>query len=290
MLQHSATMRIRRSPLGRGAAASLAFAVAVGLVSPPAHALAPESGDFEQRIADADGHADAGEHADAVEDYVGAFEAMPDELKVTEVGEFVVLAAGKAALADFEARQDPKSLKKARDLLEGFIEMAAGVDVSVDAVSARLDEVQAAIPADEPIVGPEPEPEVDEDPDPVVDTPDKPPRRGLAIGLLAGGGVALLAGVGLMIAGARQVPWYEQKLADEGWTPDQVGYDREIASAERIRTIDYAVGGVFLGVGAGLAAAGAVLLVKSGRKSSGQAAIAPSLRADGGGLTMRLRF
>lgn len=280
-------MRHRATPWARGSAAGLSIALAIALVSPPVTATV-EPVDFEQLIESAGHSADAGQHAEALDAYTSAFEAMPNEYKRNDIGEFVVVSAAKAALADFEAHGDPTALERARTVLTAFIDLAAGTEQSTEAAEARLAEIDQAMPP----------PPVDEseaflEPPPTEPEPEPPPaRRGPALGLLVGGGAAVLAGVVLGVAGAQQVPWYEQKLADRGWETTDPGYDDQIAAAERVRAIDLGVGIGLAAVGIGLAVGGGVVLAHSKRDSdsTARASLLPTPQLRGGGLALRLEF
>lgn len=287
-------MRKRRNPLVRG----LVLGLALTLALPEIVVHAAPAGDFEQLMSEADGHADAGRHADALRTYIAAFDAMPVELQVSEVGEFVALAAAKAAMADYQERQDALSLTRGRVVLAKFIELAGNAEgaASADAASARLAELDAMVPAeseepDDAEVTPVASP-ADTEPAPSAEPVDEPSsrRRALGLGLVIGGGAAAAAGLGLTIAGARQVPWYEQQLADRGWTPQTPGYDEEISDAQRIRNIDIGIGVALLLVGVGLSVRGGVLLAKERRGPGPRASVVPSIRRDGVGLVTQLSF
>lgn len=287
-------MRKRRKPFARTLAAGLALTLAL----PAAVARAAPQGDFEQLIAQADGHADAQRHADALQTYVAAFDAMPDELKGSEVGEFVALAAAKAAKADYQEREDEQALAQGRGVLTRFIEQASGVQgaPSVEPAKERLAELDALVPPERPepveVAPPEPAPEEVEPAAEEVEPVDRRSvrRRKVALGLIIGGGVAAVAGLSLTLVGTRQVPWYEQQLAQGGWTPETMGYAEQIQSAERIRDIDIGVGIALIVVGVGVGVGGGVLLAKNRRGADSRASVVPSLRRDGVGLTLRLAY
>jgi hypothetical protein len=287
-------MPLRRSLLLRGLAPAVALSLAMA-VTPPARGAAPQ-GDFEQLIAEADGHASQGRHAEALRAYSDAFRSMPTELKASGVGEFVAVAAGKAAIDDFAARGDRRSLEDARMILLAFVGAAKAADPAsgpapIDAAKERLAEIDALMPevADAPIE-PLPAP-ADEEPAPPPPADDtKPDRSRLGVGLVVAGGVAAVAGLGLVIAGARQVPWYEQKLETEGWLPTDAGYDQQIADAERVRTIDLGIGAAALVVGVGLGVTGAVLLARSKQSKRGGVAVVPVLGRDRALLGATMRF
>lgn len=274
------------------------LALALALVAAPVPAFAaPGEGDFEQLLAEADGHALDGRPDEALTAYEKAFEAMPPELRATEVGELVVLAAGKAALDDYERNHDVESLRRGRALLIAFItEVSSRPDAPpppLDSARARLDEIDAAIPEAEPATPP-PAPAVTTNenaeptsPEPMTD--DAPRRRPLGLALAASGGVVALGGVALVVAGTQQVPWFERKMEEIGWTPDHPEYADEAARAERMRAIDIGVGAAVAVVGVGLGVTGAVLIARD-RKARSNVALSGAVGPDGALLTARLRF
>jgi len=275
---------------------AVVLAMAMGTIG-PVHAAAPKA-DFEQLIARADEQAGQGHHADALRSYAEAFRAMPQELKGSDVGEFVALAAGNAAIEDFRARGDRAALEDGRVVLLAFIGAAQGADpatgpASIDGAKERLAELEALMPAstDTPTEPPPaPSSETTEPEDAPPPTHDAPPDRSrLGVALAVSGGVVVLAGVGLMIAGARQVPWYESKLENEGWVPADEGYDQQIADAERVRNLDLGLGAGALVVGLGLGITGAVLLAKSKRRQR-ELAVVPVLGRDRAMIGVTARF
>ncbi|MEM7157691.1 MAG: hypothetical protein AAF799_32925, partial [Myxococcota bacterium] len=251
---------------------------------------APAEGDFEQLLANADGHAMEGRHAEALTEYELAFAAMPAHLRATSVGELVVIAASKSALEDYEARGDVESLKRGRALLVDFIvavsSNAGSNPPSLAPAREKLDELEAAAPSSKAVPRPEPEPEPEPQPEPepepqpepesaepepsdlqpVQPGEDQPPRdrKGtLGLALTISGGVATLGGLALIVAGTQQVPWFQRKMEELGWTPDHPDYTTEAARAERTRNIDIGVGAGLAVVGIGVGVAGAVLLARS---------------------------
>lgn len=264
----------------------------------PVHAAAPKP-DFEQLIAQADEHTSAGRHAEALRSYTEAFRVMPQSLKSSGVGEFVALGAGSAAIEDFRARGDRTSLADGRLVLMSFIGAAKRADPAtspapIDGAKERLAEIDALMPtAGETAVAPTPAVEADEadaPPEAPRDDAPAPDRSGLGIGLVVAGGVATLAGLGLVIAGARQVPWYEAKLASQGWTPTDEGYDAQIADAERVRNLDLGLGAAVLVVGVGLGIGGAVVLAKQRKRGGREVAVLPVLGRDRAMLGVTARF
>lgn len=275
-------------------------ALAVALTATgPVHAAAPKP-DFEQLIAQADEHTSAGRHAEALRSYSEAFRAMPESLKSSGVGEFVALAAGSAAIEDFRARGDSTSLADGRLVLMSFIGAAKRADpasgpASIDGAKERLAEIDALTPkAGEATVTPTPTAEAtdetDAPPEPEPQADAAPDRTGLGIGLAVAGGVATLAGLGLVIAGARQVPWYEAKLEAQGWVTTDEGYDAQIAEAERTRNLDVGLGAAVLVVGVGLGIGGAVLLAKQRKRGGREVAVLPMLGRERAMLGVTGRF
>lgn len=287
----------RRLAPPRGLATAAALAVALAATG-PVHAAAPKP-DFEQLIAQADEHTSAGRHAEALRSYTEAFRVMPQSLKSSGVGEFVALGAGSAAIEDFRARGDRTSLADGRLVLMSFIGAAKRADPAtspapIDSAKERLAEIDALMPtAGDTAVAPTPAVEADETdapPEAPRDDAPAPDRSGLGIGLVVAGGVATLAGLGLVIAGARQVPWYEAKLASQGWTPTDEGYDAQIADAERVRNLDLGLGAAVLVVGVGLGIGGAVVLAKQRKRGGREVAVLPVLGRDRAMLGVTARF
>jgi hypothetical protein len=293
----------RRTPLLVSLATAVALAMTVG-GAVPARAAAPKA-DFEQHIARADEHASAGRHAEALASYVEAFTAMPKELRASSVGQFVALAAANAAMEDFRARGDARSLDQGHDVLRAFVLVAEATDREgtaelVAETHARLAELDAlrasASPTSEPDFGASRSDDLAEDDsdspsDDLAPTSDRaaPDRSRLGLALAVSGGVVVLGGVGMMIAGARQVPWYEDQLASEGWLPTDPGYDAQLAEAHRVRRVDYGIGAVLLVVGVGVGVTGAVLVAKSKQRER-ELTLVPVLGRDRAMLAATMRF
>ncbi|MEX1368323.1 MAG: hypothetical protein AB1Z98_34650 [Nannocystaceae bacterium] len=286
-------MLAQRCFLARWLGPGLALALMLAGVGPSARAAAPSGDDFEQLVVQADEHAGAGRHAAALGAYADAFEAMSTELRATPVGEFVALAAGKAALDDFEQREDPAALERGRAVLEQFlaaIEAAAedGDAASSEAARSRLEELVALMPE------PEAEPDLGDGPAPLAEP--KPvaqragPSRTVGIALVAAGGASVLGGIGLVVAGARQVPWYEERLLAEGWDRSFPEFQGELDNARRVRNIDIGIGAALLGVGVGLGVAGGVILAKAGTQAPSAAALSVGVSRRRAMLGARWRF
>lgn len=265
----------------------------------PARAGAPAKG-LEATLEEADGHASASRHDEALRAYSRAFTLMTSETRASGVGEFVALAAGREALADFEARGSLESLETARGILRVFIaavEAGASTDasVSVDAAKQQLAEIEARLPggaseaatkADddvdaEPVEPPaseaEPEPEIlprtDEE-----TQPEGMQTMGLAgVGMLAVGGAGVIAGVTLVAL------------------PDREGAAGTARASTLVST--KVPGYVVLGSAATLAIVGAVLLgaerAQAKRRARSRVAegwMHPWIGAHGAGLGVVGRF
>ena len=288
-----------RFPFLRGWAAPLAVSLAV--LGCPSIGLAAPGRDFEQLIVEADEHVSQGRHDQALRAYAESFRAMPPELQPSGVGEFVALAAGKSALDDFAVRGERRSLEQARDILRAFVAAVKRTDpanepASIEAATQRLSEIGDLLAeldaANQPVNTSSPAPAVEESSAPAEpDAPDSRPDRGrLGLGLVVSGGGVGVAGLGLMIAGARQVPWYEQKLASEGWQTTDEGYDAQTARAERIRNLDYGLGAGALVIGVGLGITGAVLMARSKKGKAGNVALGPMIDRERAGVFALARF
>ncbi|MCA9655914.1 MAG: hypothetical protein KC501_38765 [Myxococcales bacterium] len=271
--------------------------MALGGMQPEVLAAPAKGQDFEELLGQADEHAIEGRHAEALQTYEQAYAAMPVELKATGVGELVVLAAGKAAIGAYEADGNVQWLVRGRALLVDFIkEVSARPDAappSVDAARARLEEIDATLPeTTEASSPPEPPPAAPEPATttiaPTDDGPKPGSRRKAGLALAVSGGVITLGGLALLVAGTRQVPWFQQRMEELGWTPDHPDYATEAARAERTRDIDIGVGAGVMVVGVGLGVTGAVLMARSRKPPA--VAFSGAVGRDGALLTARLRF
>ncbi len=265
---------------------AMALAAAISL---PVHATAPREG-FEDALARADEHARADRHADALETYAEAYEAMPEELRVSGVGEFVVLEAGLTAIADFAARGDQESLARAQSLLRRFITAVKtagpGVEsVPIDAARQRLTELEALMPEPEPEVEPFEE-SSDEAREPVLEAApsatesDSPTQERTKLNSLEVSGITLMIVGGIAtIPGVVLVVRKPTIIVDD---PERVG--------ERINTRP--LGGLVLATGGTLLVTGAVLFgIGRGRAKRERAvALHPWFEIGGGGLGLSGRF
>ncbi|MEM9460926.1 MAG: hypothetical protein AAGF11_42575 [Myxococcota bacterium] len=262
----------------------------------PARGAAPGA-DFEQALADADAHANAGRHADALRTYAAAFEAMPDSLRVGGVAEFAVLAAARAAIADYQDRGEVQALERARAVLVQFIEDVTAepnAEVSATAAEQLLAEIEALVPADHSPVG---EHEVNVEPSRPLDPKSaSAPAEQEDPGNLRGMGKA---GIGLLVVGGSIAIGGAVLAARE-----PTGFPDRHPNANKISSTR-PPGWAMLGGGAAFIVVGAVLLgidrkrAKPRQASAARsvapgfevrASIHPWLGIDGGGLGATGRF
>jgi len=239
-------------------------------------------------LAEADAHANAGRHDAALRAYAKAFYLLPPETRASDVGEFVALAAGQAAIMDYEQRGERESLELGRKVVRHFIELieAAGPGArvaSADAAKQQLAEIERSMPADVlpsvEDVEDEPEPEVE----PVREQPTRSEERvGLqgmgkaGVALLVVGGLGAIVGVSLVAVGPEHFPAGDP-LADHIHT---------------LRPPGWAV----MGGGVAVLVVGAVLLgvdrQQAKRRAAGkaEARVQPWLGPQGAGLGVVGRF
>lgn len=246
---------------------------------------------------------DKGKHGEALVRFSEAFEAMPNDVKVSDVGEFVVYSGTQAALRQFEADGDPAVLLQGKALAASFLVLVGrarpGASVAAaERAQAALSELEAlSRPGSEPESAAGPEPAVCDfggpGPDPVptpAPAPAKPDR--LAPALLFTGSLALAGGMALIVVGARQVPWYEARMAEFGWEPGSTGYDYEakLDEARAMRNIDVGVGAALAVVGVGAVVYGAVRSARHRSEDRDRASLGPLMTRHGGGLVLTRRF
>lgn len=269
--------------------AALTASVLCLAIAMPVRAAAPEA-DFEQTLAQADRHANAGRHADALRTYAAAFGAMPDNLRVSGVAEFIALAAGRAAIADYQERGEAQALERGQAVLVRFIDRVLAepsAEGSADAAQALLAKIEAMVPPAPPRA---PQPETHDEPAPERER--EPARAGAeprdrgkinamgktGIGLMVAGGLTTIGGVVLVAL-------------------PPSGFPEGDPNANKVTTTRPA-GAAVLGGGAALVIVGAVLLgvertrAKRQRTSTAgssmlratRATVHPWLRAHAGGL------
>jgi hypothetical protein len=199
--------------------------------------------ELETALEQADEHASAGRHDAALRAYSQAFALMPAETKASGVGEFVVLAAGRAAIADYEQRGDRGSLEAARGIIREFIAAvnAAGSrhpSVSVDAAQQQLSEIEKLMPPEESsptqdvgaaaVEQPEQqgEPELQPDTGGTPAAEESPKLRGMGkagVALLVVGGLGAIAGVTMVAIEPKEFPAAHPR-ADQLQTTRPPGY------------------------------------------------------------------
>lgn len=243
---------------------STAQASALGLAP-----SAEEESTFEELLARADEHASEGRHAAALDDYERAFAAMPATLRPTGVGEVLALAAGKAALEDYAAGGDARSLRRGRALVTAFLTVAStnpgAASLSLDAARTRLEEIDDVLsvgaPELEPEVEVEPEPEPAPGPQndlqPQID-PAEPSRMSSGSPwTMDDKSSARRVGTGLMVAGALVSAGGAITTVIGGWMLPQYQPHARVSFLQERR---YPRSPVALGMGLSLFAAGFVPL------------------------------
>lgn len=265
-----------------------------------------KSGGYERSMAEAGVLVDKGKHREALVRFAEAFEAMPADVKVSDVGEFVVYSGTQAALRQFQADGDPAVLLQGKALAASFlvlvgraqpgasvaaVERAQAALTELEALSRPVSEPEPAAGFEPPVCDPvEPGPDPVPTPAPTCPAPAKPDR--LAPALLFTGSLALAGGVALIVVGARQVPWYEARMAEFGWEPGSTGYDYEakLDEARAMRNIDVGVGAALAAVGVGAVVYGAVRSAHHRSTDRDRASLGPLMTRHGGGLVLMRRF
>jgi len=301
---------------------ALTFAV---LMAHPAQASSPTAWEaYEETLGKADAAARKGEIPRAVETYAAAYGLLSEGDRLAAVGEGVVREVIRLVNAEWKRGvRDPQMVERALTLvtshLDNIHEARRGQDTSSLAddraeLEWRLSRMQPqqqpptvapqSQPASTPPAEPEPAPppptslqpsETDRTatsvPPAAPPTDDRNPR--LAIGLLAGGSVALVGGVALLAIGGAFQGTFEQKYDERcpGREPscvDELGSWPE--DQLRKRNALFISGGVLAAAGAGVLAAGAVVYVR-GKKGDTTASLSLSPTfASGPFLLARGRF
>jgi len=288
-----------------GPVRSLLVGAALVLSSSPAHAK-PQGDGFEDAMARAGALVEKGEHASALADFEAAYASMPREIKIGNVGEFVAYSGGRSALRAFNTSGDRAVLERGKTLLATFV---SDVDSASGAATASTDRALSMLAIIEGLLEPEPElaPEGATEPSEIADdepldqpdpapAPQRPRRDAIGLGLTITGALATAGGLAAIIAGARQVAWYEDELERNGWSPDAThyDYDAKLDEARRVRNIDLGVGIGVTAVGIGLLTYGAIRLKNGGKPGDDRRARLPARptfavgrRSVGGSLTLR---
>lgn len=231
---------------------------------------------------------------------------MPKKVKVQDVGEFVAYSGIQSAIKHYVATGDQDALEQGKRLAMSFlaaIEQApAGTQTASDTrIQATLTQIERLIPKEQPPPEcPVPEPSPDPTPDPTSEPPSNPSQRcncgvdRLGLGLSLAGGLASAGGLALFIAGVRQVPWYEARLSEFGWSPDSTDYDydTELDKARRSRNINIGVGITVTSIGIGILSYGLVRLKRHriASKRATQTMLEPFPIPRGGGLAFQTIF
>lgn len=274
-------------------------AALITLVTPVSHASNYKPSNYERAMAEAGALADQERHGEALDRFVSAFEAMPVEIKISDVGEFVVHGGTQSAISHYVATGEFAALREGRRLAASFLEEierapAEASTASIERTQATLAQIERLLPK-EPPPPPHPAPTVDPA-QPLPHPCDCKSLDKLGLGLSFAGGLVSAGGLALIIAGGRQVPWYTERLEDFGWSPDATdySYDDELDKARRARNINVGVGVGIAMVGVGMLSYGIIRLRKHHDRdrhgSRTQSTFAPMVTRRGGGLALHSKF
>ena len=237
----------------------------------------------------------AADYKGAIEVWTELLSTLPDGADFEAIRLDLLYNIAIAHEREHSLDHNERHLRQALTLMRRYHEANpdAGAKEHIDRIEAKLAELE-----EEDEQGPvEPDPIVtagSAEEDPKDDQPRRGPSRGLAIGLLAGGGAGVVGGVVLIVAGSRFKPNAEDQIAelDDLGVPDDHSSRDEAAQylddETRRGTTLMAVGGVLAGVGVAAIGIGAWAYVRS-KKGGGSAAslrVSPSL----GGMVLSGRF
>lgn len=281
---------------------------AVGLSGPARAAPTPER--YEGLVEEGGVMLERGELGPGAERLSEAYRAMPAEIRVSELGRFIVVRASDA-YARAAAEDDLATREASRSLLrEFFADLEAARDAGTPTASpdeqeqalakrlTALDDQIAALEAAEAeraaAEAAEREKTVEIVPVVPVEDDAASTRDGLTIGLLAGGGVLLAGGAVLTIQGAR-FPGMIERARDEALalydlSPDQIPPQwGEHEDAQRRQ------GRILLASGVSLAVVGVAALVWGGvrlakRKTKAAYSVTPARSRGGAGVVFTVGF
>lgn len=239
-------------------------------------------------------------------DYQGAIESFTEALALSseaglewEIEGALLVNTARAHEKAYGLDSDVTHLRVAREIYQRYLDAAPAhgddsghdeIEADLAAVVAQLEQLEDereelqdgengndddALDPAEPADTPAPE-----------QTDATPPRRGLAIGLLAGGGALVATGAGLIGFGATIEGRGNDTIPDE-WvgTPSADDYLEE---ERRKGVIWMGVGGGLLAVGIASLATGAVFMARHGkRQAASRVSIAPALGRGSLGLWLR---
>jgi hypothetical protein len=253
--------------VGASAAAAIVLASQVAIAAPDPEAFVVEA---ERALAEE-------RYAEAAEGFEKAYRTLSARERTGPLGEHLVLSAAEAREQAWLASDRVDELEAASSLLTKHVAVAevrkqtvspevVQTKQRIEGLLARLrrgDEPRGAEDDGDPLPPVADPPAVLED-DSVVDAPrPAAPRRrpdGVAIGLLAGGSVAVVGGATMLGVGAALPGWARNKLEERGGTGD--GDAAFLADADRLSVGLMAAGGTLAGLGVVAIVVGAVRAVR----------------------------
>ncbi len=311
MRRHDTSRRgvpLRIAPRLTGMAAVLALAAPVVVPATPARA-AVEDPASEDPIVQAqtlyqEGTTlySAAEYTKAVEKWTEALDiitksAMDSDQAYTIRGA-LLLNIAKARVNAYEVDRDVSNLRKGRAIYQRYVAEATR---EIEAIDAKIEELEAK----------EPEPTPDPTPKPGPDTVDPGPKRdlnaeiavrkkrGVGIGLMAGGSALVAGGVAAMIYGSFFETWARDDIRRNDSDPDTTDPDEQayLDSEKQKGVVWMGVGGALVAVGVGGVAGGAVVFTRANRKleemqglSRHELRAAPVVSRDFAGFSLTGRF
>lgn len=315
--RRGAPLRIATRLTGLAVAAALALPVVVP--SAPASA-AVEDPAGEDPIAQAqvlyqEGTTlySAAEYIQAVEKWTKALDIITknaaDSDQAYTIRGALLLNIAKARVNAYEVDRDAANLRKGRAIYQRFVDEAeqgaykpedvAEATREIEAIDAKLDELEAKenVPAPVPT---EPTQPVDTGPQRDVEAELAiRKKRGVGIGLLAGGSAVLAGGVAAMIYGSFFETWARDDIRRNDSDPNTTDADEQayLDSEKQKGRVWMGVGGALAAVGVGGIAGGAVIFVRANRKleelqglARHEVRAAPVVSRDFAGLSLSGRF
>ncbi len=296
------------TPSGTALLLALGFLTLLPTSGHASDIAAPSSRERSQlSLTEGDTASEAGDSEGALSKYEAAYRELPEADRGSYFGSMPVRKAMRAyeKLIAQESIHDTRQnlLKRQRDLLDEFLaavdEREGAVEEVGQDVVAELEEIRRAIDAEIVPEPPDPPPENETPPpelEPVAPTntdSEKPPRDGLGLGLVIGGGTAL--GIGLGVSVGR---WTIRSQARDNVDSNedfaegtQARADYLAEEDERARNFLIA-GSVVAGVGLAVAIGGGIRLALHRRRAAPELGlhVFPEIGPKMTGLTLHRRF
>jgi hypothetical protein len=267
-------------------------AEAPAAAEPPPSPASPSLADFEQRIAEGDRLVAEGKPAEGAEQLSSAYSLMPAELRVGDVGRFVIVSASNAYESAWQATADVAHLEANQVLLKAYLADLDDARAKGQATSAADEHEQAlrdrsvaieqmvaqARPA-EPVTAPRIDPTIDEPQLELTFPPPDPRLRRNARILVGVGAAGTVAGGIMVIVGAVTASRAEEVR-------------REMPAEEAGDARSSKTAGTIVATTGALLFSGSVMMLGVGtnRLSDLRREMALTLRPTIGGMVLRGRF